>query len=193
MDLLYFESPPGLQFLHCVRNSATGGESVFVDSFRAATLVRANSDMLFRTLVNFPVTYRYRNDGQHYSFTRPHVVLDTYGGADRIAHVNWAPPFQGPFEIDIGRDGGVLRQYLSAVKQFASYLDDPASQFELKLSQGECVIFMNRRVLHSRRAFDQNSGERWLKGTYVDIDAFDSKYRTLSANNKHEEEYSYID
>lgn len=190
MDLLYFESPPGLQFLHCVKNEATGGESIFVDSFRAVQAVKLNSQMWFHSLCQFPVTYQYENDGQHYSYTRPHVVLDPHC-SDRISHVNWAPPFQGPFQIDI--DSGPLRQYMSAIKGFANVLDDPTSQYEMKLKQGECAIFMNRRVLHSRREFDANSGERWLKGTYVDMDAFDSKFRTLSATNKHEDDYSYID
>lgn len=195
MDLLYFESPPGLQFLHCVRNSTTGGESIFVDSFRAAMMVKANSQPLFQSLTTFPVTYQYLNDGQHYSYTRPHVVMDPHHyGDNKIAHVNWAPPFQGPFQVNVGESGDPkFRQYMAAVKQFAKHLDDPAAQFELKLGQGECVVFMNRRVLHSRRAFDANSGERWLKGTYVDIDAFDSKYRTLSVKHKREDEYSYID
>lgn len=45
-------------------------------------------------------------------------------------------------------------------------------RFEETLKEGECVVFNNRRVLHARRAFDTESGERWLKGTYVDWDDF---------------------
>ena len=30
-DLLYFESPPGLQLLHCIENNTKGGETCFVD------------------------------------------------------------------------------------------------------------------------------------------------------------------
>lgn len=192
MDLLYFESPPGLQFLHCVRNSAAGGESIFVDSFRAATAIQANSQMLFKSLTEFPVTYQYLNDGKHYSFTRPHIVMEPNSyHQEKISHVNWAPPFQGPLQVEVG--SGKLRQYISAVKQFAKNIDDPMAQYDMKLAQGECAIFMNRRVLHSRKAFDAKSGERWLKGTYVDIDAFDSVYRTLSASQKHEDAYAYID
>jgi gamma-butyrobetaine dioxygenase len=200
MDLLYFESPPGLQFLHCIQNTTKGGSSIFADSFRAATLLRLNSPPLFRSLTKFPVTYHYQNDGYHYHFTRPTVVLDehSYLEMQRISQVNWAPPFQAPFEVDIGSNGnGQFRQYIVAAKEFAKNVDDLDSQFELRLEEGVCSVFFNRRILHSRRAFDTSTGDRWLKGAYVDIDAFQSKYRTLSKQLRSEKEreddaYSYI-
>lgn len=183
MDLLYFESPPGLQFLHSIKNSTTGGESVFADSFRAATMIRMNTPGLFRILTTFPVTFHYQNNGHHYHFTRPTIVLDEYSHLEekRISHINWAPPFQAPFEIDIGSNPrSQFRQFLVAAKEFAANIDNPEAKFEHRLNAGECVVFCNRRVLHSRRGFDSSSGERLLKGAYVDIDAFYSKFRTLS-------------
>jgi gamma-butyrobetaine dioxygenase len=202
MDLLYFESPPGLQFLHCIQNTVEGGSSLFADSFRAATVVRLDTPTLFEALTKYPVTYHYLNDGYHYHFTRPTVVLEenSYQGIKRIRHVNWAPPFQAPFEADIGESPGRFRQYILAAKQFAKQVDSPDAQFELRLAEGECVVFFNRRVLHSRRAFDPDTGDRWLKGAYVDVDAFHSKFRTLSAQHRasraildsDEDAYSYI-
>lgn len=37
MDLTYYESPPGIQFLHALRfdDGVKGGDSTFVDSFQA--------------------------------------------------------------------------------------------------------------------------------------------------------------
>jgi gamma-butyrobetaine dioxygenase len=200
MDLLYFESPPGLQFLHCIQNTVQGGSSIFADSFRAATLVRISSTNRFRSLTTFPVTFHYQNDGHHYHLTRPTVVLDqnSYLEQQRISHVNWAPPFQAPFEMDIGGDyAAQFRAYIHAAKEFAGYLADPDAQFELRLEEGMCVVFFNRRALHSRREFDPSSGDRWLKGAYVDSDAFHSKYRTLSQQFQSEkdttdEDYSWI-
>lgn len=200
MDLLYFESPPGLQFLHCVQNTVTGGSSVFADSFRAATLLRLNSPILFHALTKFPVTYHYQNDGEHYHLTRPTIVMDEYSYLDekRISSVNWAPPFQAPFEVDVGTDlNSQFRPYIIGASEFAKNVDEPGAQYELRLEEGVCAVFFNRRVLHSRREFDAESGDRWLKGAYVDIDAFNSKYRTLSQRfreerNKADDEYSYI-
>lgn len=48
------------------------------------------------------------------------------------------------------------------------------------LAEGDLVSFHNRRILHAREAFDVNSGERHLRGTYVDLDEFYNRFRTLS-------------
>lgn len=181
MDLLYFESPPGLQFLHCIRPSPTGGASLFADAFRAATAVRMASELQFRSLCSFPVTFHYRNDGHHYHYTRPTVVLEsqTYMQHPRIAHVNWAPPFQAPYESGIHvEENAAFRQYLAGTRAFAGSLEDAASVFEVALKEGECAVFANRRVVHGRREFEGEG--RWLKGTYVDQDAYLSAFRVLS-------------
>lgn len=46
------------------------------------------------------------------------------------------------------------------------------------------MIFNNRRVLHGRRQFEAGTGQRWLKGTYVDTDVFNSKWRVLNERFK---------
>ncbi len=182
MDLLYMREPPGLQLLHCLRASCSGGNSLFSDSYRTATRFREADAFHFKALLNFPVTYHYRNAGQHYHYTRPTVELEKYGydkKAPDIAAVNWAPPFQAPFEIDIGCSyrGKVLGAYLEAARRFAGLVEADTALFELRLEEGQCVIFNNRRVLHARRAFDIGTGERWLKGAYLDSDVFFSKLR----------------
>jgi hypothetical protein len=52
------------------------------------------------------------------------------------------------------------------------------------MQEGECVIFNNRRVLHGRKAFDAEGGERWLKGAYVDTDVLMSRWRVLNEKYK---------
>jgi alpha-ketoglutarate-dependent taurine dioxygenase len=93
--------------------------------------------------------------------------------------VNYAPPFQAPFEIETADKKGKAnwRRFVASFKEFAAFTDREDMMYEDTLRQGECVVFANRRVLHARRAFDVTSGERWLKGTYVDWDDFQSKLR----------------
>ncbi len=40
MDLPWFENPPGYQFLHCLVNSAKGGDSSAVDAFAVAEYLK---------------------------------------------------------------------------------------------------------------------------------------------------------
>lgn len=51
--------------------------------------------------------------------------------------------------------------------------------FEKKLEPGTAVIFDNRRIVHARRAFGKQGGERWLRGAYIDTDVFRSRLRVL--------------
>ncbi len=190
MDLLYMQNPPGLQLLHCLKATCSGGNSLFSDSFRAvARLEEDDSPAHYDALLRFPVTYHYRNAGHHYRFTRPTVELETQlaGGVRAgVAAVNWSPPFQGPFEVDIGGDDGgeALCRYITSAKKFADLVEAEHALFELKLEEGQCVVFNNRRTLHARRAFDVGSGERWLKGAYVDTDVFQSRLRVLGEQGR---------
>ncbi len=58
-DLAYYESPPGLQFLHCLRfdKSVVGGESSLSDLFAAAQYMRDNHPAEFKTLCTVPATF----------------------------------------------------------------------------------------------------------------------------------------
>jgi gamma-butyrobetaine dioxygenase len=174
MDLMYYKSPPGLQFLHCLRNSVSGGSSIFVDSFSVANRLRMQDEWLYRLLTSTPVPFHYVNDNRHYYFSRPTIVPDANDPHGlEIDHVNYAPPFQAPFDIETtGAGKANWIQFLTAFKKFAQISEKEDMRFEETLREGECVIFANRRVLHGRRAFDTGTGERWLKGTYVDWDDF---------------------
>ncbi|KAK9247178.1 hypothetical protein V1506DRAFT_533184 [Lipomyces tetrasporus] len=202
MDLLYYESPPGVQLLHCIANSAEGGESVYADSFHVAYKLLEVDPISFYTLTTFPITFHYRNDGYHYVCTRPLIELDNFYTNPtpehvpvRIKCVNYSPPFQAPFEhfvtkSETAEDHVEFRTFIRAFKAFESILYNTSELFETRFKPGDVALFMNRRVLHSRREFrlppatdrDNNDGNfgRWLKGTYLDIDSFYSKLRQLS-------------
>lgn len=162
----YFESPPGLQFLHCLSSSVFGGENRFVDSYKAVEIFRQSHPADFQLLTQIPITYHYINNDHWMRFKRPCIQID---GHNQKMTVSFAPPFQGPLEIDA--DQVVL--FYQAFKKFTDIIELPSLRFEIRLEPGMCVIFANRRVLHSRTSFVQGkSGLRHLRGTYVDWDCF---------------------
>jgi gamma-butyrobetaine dioxygenase len=89
----------------------------------------------------------------------------------RLSNINWSPPFQGPFVLDRGTKaaGQALAAYHRAAKLFTTLVNSSANEFSYLLQPGQCVIFNNRRVLHGRQKFQSGSGERWLKGAYLDM------------------------
>ncbi|EEQ34620.1 putative gamma-butyrobetaine dioxygenase [Microsporum canis] len=183
MDLLYLVQPPGLQFLHCMKNELPGGESLFADSFHAAKILRKTSREQFNLLTKAWMTWGYNNDDQIYSATRRVInVVSQFPGT--IKDINYSPPFQMPFwNSRPGEPGSLCTRVAAALNSFKSILEDKRNIFELKMKPGECVIFQNRRVVHARRAFgdtdSQPGGDRWLRGCYIDSDVAASKFKTL--------------
>lgn len=171
-DLLYTADPPRLQFLHCLENSCTGGESIFSDSLRAATFMKFGPADLYNSLLQRKIRYHYKKDGHFYEKLRP--VLSSGGG------VFWSPPFQSPEQPMSSHISGSYNMWLKAAKTFRGLLEDEEWLYERKLEPGQCVIFDNLRVMHGRRRFDTSSGSRWLKGTYVSSDEWLSKRAILA-------------
>ncbi|RAL02259.1 putative Gamma-butyrobetaine hydroxylase subfamily [Aspergillus ibericus CBS 121593] len=190
MDLMYMNDPPGYQLLHCLQNSCEGGESLFVDTFRAAYDMRKHHPGYYSHLCKTNLAYEYNHEDHFYTNEWPvfqterprkpvrghatHQASENY----QLTHVNYSPPFQAPLR---NMHPLHFRTLARALNTFTKYLDDEKYQFELKMKPGECVIFENRRVAHARRAFQTDSGQRWLAGAYVDEDAMLSLFKT-SAN-----------
>ena len=81
MDLCYYESPPGLQLLHCLRfdDDVVGGESLLIDAFAAAERLRARSPAAFEVLVgagDLPKGPLRRARPVLLSYRRPHIALE---------------------------------------------------------------------------------------------------------------------
>lgn len=180
MDLLYMANPPGFQLLHCLKNTAKGGDSIFSDCKRAAEQL---TRLQYKALALTPIAYHYKNAGEHYHYSHPVIELETvhptyFKKRTPVRHFNYSPPFQAPYAL---RNSGNPPGFLDALSRFSSLVEAPENLFSYKLKEGECVVFNNRRILHGRQAFDAEGGERWLKGTYVDTDVVASRLRVLSA------------
>ncbi|KXS18639.1 Clavaminate synthase-like protein [Gonapodya prolifera JEL478] len=177
MDLMYFESPPGLQLLHSLQNTVTGGSSFFSDSFAAAERLRTAHPDEFAALTQVPVTFHYDNNGHHLRFRHP--TISDYDGNEPM-RVYYAPPFQGTLECE----PEMVDTWYRAFARFREFTERPEMLYTHRLEPGECVIFNNRRVLHARDEFDPMSGDRFLKGAYVLWDAFKDKYRVHVQRHK---------
>lgn len=82
MDLAYYESPPGIQFLHALRFDETvrGGESTFVDTFAVAQEFRRLHPNHFQTFCRVPATFQKkhlsRTNPAIMEYQRPHIQLN---------------------------------------------------------------------------------------------------------------------
>jgi hypothetical protein len=70
-DLLYFESPPGLQLLHCREAAVVGGETMFLDAVAAANVFEQEFPEDFALLSKLHITFQYSNSTVSLSQRRP--------------------------------------------------------------------------------------------------------------------------
>ncbi len=171
-DLPTRELQPGLQFLHCLINDASGGESIFVDGFKIAEYMRDNFNDDYKALTKLPMSFYNKDKASDYRFDSPMIITDHNG---KIIEIRLANFLRGPIDVPAENMQILYRAY----RQFILLTRDEKFQFSYRLNAGDLIVFDNRRILHSRNAFDLESGDRHLQGCYVDKDELLSKIRVL--------------
>ena len=178
MDLMYYESPPGLQLLHCLAfdDGVEGGESTMVDAFAIAERFRREEPEAFATLARVPATFvkdhSDRAEPVLMSYQRSHLALDA---RSQLVGVFWSPPFEGPL-LAPAADAAA---YYDAYPKLQAAID-AAPALTHRLRPGEMIVFNNRRMLHGRKGFVQNGDAmRHLRGCYVNIDEFANRLNLL--------------
>jgi gamma-butyrobetaine dioxygenase len=169
-DNPYREPVPGLQILHCVKGSNKGGESFFVDGFRAAEVLRSRDPEAFEILSSTPVRFEFSDANTYLTARQP--LIKCSGGAVEAIHYNNRS--MAPLEIADGN----IPQFYRAYRAFAKILRETLQTLTTSLSAGEAVVFNNRRILHGRTAFPPND-QRLLQGCYLEHDGLLSRIAVL--------------
>jgi len=165
MDLPWFETPPGYQFLHCLINSAEGGDSSAVDGFAVADYLKKNEKEIFQTLVGVPLKFRDKDYTQE-SIRDFHACAISLTKDNDYNDVRFSVATMDA--LDCHPD--IMDKVYKAHHRFGNLLHDDKFQIKFRLSPGDIFSFNNRRVLHGRTAFNPNSGHRHLQGYYIDRD-----------------------
>jgi gamma-butyrobetaine dioxygenase len=181
-DNPYRDPVPTVQLLHCLTNCADGGESGLLDGFRAAAQLRAEDPAAFDRLTSTPVTFGYADATTELRATRPLIGLNS---ADLIREVRYNSRSMEPVRPRSGASpaeaADQMRDFYLAYRAFAAILMRPTLTMRFMLRPGDCVVFDNTRILHSRTGFSV-SGRRHLQGCYADIDAAESTVAVLGRN-----------
>lgn len=169
-DFSYFNQHSVVQFLYCVANNVSGGESLLVDGFRVAEDFRQQHPEYFQVLAQTPVEFRQFDRQWKCLFIRktPILKLDE---KDNLTGVYFCPKnrhLNPPFER--------MEKFYEAYSTFSQYLKNPAYQYFFRLELGDCLLVNNFRVLHGRRAFEPNSGVRHLEVGYIPGDYIVGRY-----------------
>ncbi len=173
-DLPYYEYVPGYQFLHCLKNSAKGGNSTIVDGFSVANYLKKNEKEIFNILTNTEVKFK-DNDYTQKSlriFYSPIIKLNLQKNFDEI-RINLG----AMATLDI--KSNKMKRFYEAYRFFYSLLHNKKYSVEFRLRKGDMLCFDNRRILHGRTSFNPYSGNRHLQGYYIEREEIYSKLNYL--------------
>jgi len=173
LDNPYRDPVPGLQLLHCLESSTSGGESILQDGFMAASVLRRENTDHFRILSRNWINFRFRDVATDLQARVPFIEVNDL---DRVIKVR----FNNRSIDTLKLPAETLRQFYPAYRHYAEILERDSLQIVFKLQAGELMLFDNTRILHARKAYSA-SGTRHLQGAYSDLDGLYSSLRRLEA------------
>lgn len=172
-DLDTREYMPGLQFLFCMVNDADGGESRLTDAATITQYLREHHADAFDALTTIPVTFLNKATDSDYRHVAPFLVVDDEG---ELIEARWSPWLRGPLQASMAD----ADRFYDALRLAVTLAEDARFVVSVKLKAGEMLGFDNRRMLHGRAGLDRSTGDRWLRGCYVEREELESRLRILA-------------
>ncbi len=176
-DNPYRHPSPGVQLLHCLESEAPGGDTLLVDGFHAAEILRREDSAAFELLCRIPMNFRYADANTDLQ-ARHTLIATDMDGVLRAVHFN----NRSADWLDAPAD--VTQAWYQAYRAFGRILKRPELELVFRLEPGDCVVLQNDRTLHGRTAFDPGLGRRHLQGCYIDGDAMESRRLVLRRSQK---------
>jgi gamma-butyrobetaine dioxygenase len=162
-----FRDPlPTVEFVHCLEDTAEGGESILVDGFHAAAALRDKDRAAFTKLTSSEVTFAYSGATSEYRATRPVIGVDPRG---RIREIRLDTTFMQPLRMPPADIVG----FYAAYRAFAEVLRCPGQPLQFMLRPGDCLIFDNTRILNGRTGI-AGAGKRHMQVCWTDLDVLSS-------------------
>jgi len=171
-DLATREYEPGLQLLHCLTNNTKGGQALYADGFAIAAHIRKTDAELWRAVTGIEWTFTNRSPATDYRWRAPLVVLDSTGEPYEIRATTF---LRGPLNADFAD----VEAAYAGLRAFQTLAAGDRFGLTFDYAPSDLIIFDNRRILHGRTAFDDATGERALKGCYMEREEVLSRIRVL--------------
>jgi len=170
-DNPYRDPVPTVQLLHCLESSTEGGDSVLVDGFKAATVLRQESKEDFAVLTSTWINFRFADNNTDLRSRVPMIELNDNGEIVKVRYNNRS--------IDtIKLPEEKIRPFYKAYRHWSEIIERDDLKITFKLSEGELILLDNTRIMHARKAFSKK-GKRHLQGAYTDLDGLYSQLNVL--------------
>ncbi len=175
-DNPYRDPMPTVQLLHCLKSSTEGGDSVFVDGFKAATALRQENKENFDLLASTWINFRFSDNETDLRSRVPMIELNDNNEIIKVRYNNRS--------IDtIKLPAYKIRPFYKAYHHWSEIIEREELKITFKLSPGDLMLFDNTRIMHARTAF-MKKGSRHLQGAYADLDSLYSLLNVLEGQQK---------
>ncbi|KAK7590609.1 hypothetical protein V9T40_002222 [Parthenolecanium corni] len=169
-DNTYAIEPAGLMAFHGLEPAQQGGETVLVDGFRAAELLKIQNQKHYDNLRTVPIEWHYNSDEFLHINAIPIInTSKVTGELEQIRYNTYHRSSRAPFTAKSNLD-----DYYASLKAFENILHDPKLAWNLSLQPGTIIFINNWRLLHGRRQF---IGRRRLVGCYQSMNTLLSRGR----------------
>ena len=175
-DNPYRDPVPTVQLLHCLESSTEGGDSVLLDGFKAATVLRQESKEDFDILTSTWINFRFSDAKTDLRSRVPMIELNDNNEIVKVRYNNRS--------IDtIKLPTNKIRHFYKAYRHWSEIIERDDLKIIFKLSEGDLMLLDNTRIMHARTAFSKN-GKRHLQGAYTDLDGLYSLLNILENRKK---------
>ena len=175
-DNPYRDPVPTVQLLHCLESSIEGGDSVLLDGFKAATVLRQESKEDFDILTSTWINFRFSDAKTDLRSRVPMIELNDNNEIVKVRYNNRS--------IDtIKLPTNKIRHFYKAYRHWSEIIERDDLKIIFKLSEGDLMLLDNTRIMHARTAFSKK-GKRYLQGAYTDLDGLYSLLNILENRKK---------
>ena len=171
------EFAPGIQFLHCRVNTVDGGQSLYSDGVAVANDFRKRDPEGFKLLSEVSIPFFCEHDTYDSRSRQTVIELDQHG---EVSGLTISQHMADIFDLD----QSLLDDYDPAFCRFGKMLQEDKYMMRFLMKGGECMVFDNHRIVHGRAAYSATSGDRYLRGCYVDRGEMRSTYRALVSEGR---------
>ncbi|RYP13964.1 hypothetical protein DL767_010486 [Monosporascus sp. MG133] len=184
-DTTYFSDPAGLQAFHLLSHvdpsadkngsQSLGGQSLLVDGFYAASILKAEHPKAFEVLRTVKLPWHASgNEGITIAPDKLYPVLEVDEDTGNLHRVRWNNDDRGVVPFD---DKYSPEEWYDAARKWNEILRRKSVEYWFQLKPGNLLIFDNWRVLHGRSAF---TGVRRICGGYINRDDYYSRWRNTN-------------
>ncbi|XP_004369785.1 gamma-butyrobetaine dioxygenase [Trichechus manatus latirostris] len=169
--------PPGVQFLHCIKQTVTGGDSEIVDGFNVCRKLKEKNPQAFQILSStFVVFADIGVDYCDFSVQSKHKIIEL-DDKGQVVRINFNNATRDTiFDVPVER----VQPFYAALKEFVDLMNCKEFKFTFKMNPGDVITFDNWRLLHGRQSYEAGTEiSRHLEGAYADWDVVMSRLRIL--------------